>query len=127
MMTLLIVDDSNLIRACLTRLLERIPGVHAIHTADTLDQAMQSVQRVLPTLVILDLHLPDGSAIQIIPTLRQLAPGILIAILTNDANEFNRSKCLSAGADWFFDKSNEFQDLVDMVQRRVALDFRIQP
>ena len=127
MMQLLIVDDSDLIRACLTRLMERIQGVGDIHTANTLAQAMQSVQRMAPALLILDLHLPDGNAIQMIPILKRLAPSMLIAILTNDANEFNRDKCLSAGAHWFFDKSTEFQALVDTIQTRVAPHFRIEP
>lgn len=127
MMQLLIVDDSDLIRASLTRLMERIQGVGAIHTANTLAQAMQSVQRMAPALLILDLHLPDGNALQMIPTLKRLAPSMLIAILTNDANEFNRDKCLSAGAHWFFDKSSEFQNLIDTIQTRVAPHFRTEP
>ena len=44
-----------------------------------------------------------------------------IAIFTNDVNEFNRRKCLQAGADWFFDKSIEFDDLLDVVQQQAAL------
>jgi len=41
-------------------------------------------------LTILDLHLPDGNAIQIIPALKLFAPAMRIAMLTNDASELNR-------------------------------------
>lgn len=118
-MTLLIVEDSELIRTRLLRLLE---GIHiaAIHTAATLAQAQESVQRLLPTLLILDLHLPDGNAFQITPALKQLCPSMQIAILTNDAGAFNRRKCLQAGVDWFFDKSTEFENLREVVQRHAA-------
>jgi len=118
-MKLLIVDDSELIRTRLLRLLDGIPGIEAIHTADTLAQTLESVRRVSPTLVILDLHLSDGNSVQIINPLKQLEPGMKIAILTNDASDFNRRKCLKMGADWFFDKSIEFESLLEVVRKQV--------
>ncbi len=122
MMKLLIVDDSELIRSSLLGLLEDIPGIDAIDTADTLAQTLDSVRRVLPTLLILASHLPDGHATQIINTLKQLAPAMLIAVFTNDANDFNRRKSLAAGADWFFDKSIQFGDLLAVVRQQAALN-----
>lgn len=119
-MKLLIVDDSELIRTRLLRLLNGISGIEAIHTADTLAQTLESVRRVSPRLVILDLHLSDGNSVQIINTLKQLEPGMKVAILTNDASEFNRRKCLETGVDWFFDKSNEFESLLEVVQKQAG-------
>lgn len=121
MMKLLVVDDSELITSRLVARLQAIPGMRDIDTADSLVQTLHCVALRRPTLLILDLHLPDGDAFQILPALRQLAPGIQIAMLTNDASEFNRTKCLQAGADWFFDKSAEFEDVLDLVQRQMLL------
>lgn len=118
---LLVVDDSELILSRLVSLLQGISGTTDIGTAGTLAQTLHCVERNPPTLVVLDLHLPDGNAIQIIPTLKQLAPGMQIAMLTNDASEFNRNKCLQAGADWFFDKSTEFAKVLAVVQKQAAL------
>ncbi|MDO8778357.1 MAG: response regulator [Burkholderiaceae bacterium] len=119
-MKLLIVDDSELIRTRLIGLFDGIPGIEAIHTAVTLAQTLESVRRVLPTLVILDLHFPDGNAIPIINTIKVLAPGVQIAMLSNDASEFNRRKCLVIGADWFFDKSTEFESLLEAVREQAG-------
>lgn len=119
-MKLLIVDDSELIRTRLLGLLDGIPGIEAIYTADTLAETLKSVRREAPTLVILDLHLSDGIAIQIINPIKQLASGVQIAMLTNDASELNRRECQKAGADWFFDKSAEFLDLLDVVRQQAA-------
>ena len=116
--TLLIADDSGLIRLKLLALLEPIAGIDAIHTARTLAQTLESVQRLGPALLILEIHLPDGNAIQLINTLKQLAPRMQIAIFTNEVNEFNRRKYLQAGVDWFFDKSIEFGELLTMVQQQ---------
>lgn len=124
-MKLLIVDDSELIRTGLVRLLRNIQGIEAIHTADTLAQAVEPVRHLLPTLLILDLNLPDGNAIHSIRTLKQLAPGMQIAMFTNDVNNSNRKKALEAGADWFFDKSAEFEKLLEVVQTQAAMNSTI--
>ena len=118
---LLIADASGLIRLKLLALLEPNADIDAIHTARTLTQTLESVTRLWPALLILDIHLSDGNAIQLINTLKQLAPRMQIAIFTADANEFNRRKCLQAGVDWFFDKSCEFSDLLIVVQQQAKL------
>lgn len=116
MMNLLVVDDSELIRSRLLEWLTGIPGLNRIDTAASLAQTLQQVSREQPGMVILDLQLPDGNAIQIIPDLKRIAPGMQIAVLTNNASELNRNRCLDAGADWFFDKSTEFEKVQVLVQ-----------
>lgn len=118
MKKLLVVDDSEPIRSRLVAQLQVIPGVSVIVTAGSLADTLRCVERQHPTLLILDLHLPDGNAIRMLPALKQLAPGMQIAILTNDASEFNRTKCVQAGADWFFDKSTELEGVLDVVKRQ---------
>jgi len=117
MMKLLVVDDSELIRTRLVFWFQNVLGMTDIETASTLEQTLNRVQVDPPTLTILDLHLPDGNAVQIIPALKQFAPNMRIAMLTNDASELNRARCLQAGADWFFDKSTEFEKVLDLVQQ----------
>lgn len=124
---LLLVDDSELIRLSLRALLAPIAGIESLDTAETLAQARESVSRLAPSLLILDIHLPDGHALQIIPALKQLAPRMRMAIFTNDVNEFNRRKCLQAGADWFFDKSIEFGELLAVVQQQAGLSETTEP
>jgi two-component system OmpR family response regulator len=121
MMKLLVVDDSELIRSRLVDWFQNVLGMTDVDTAGTLEQALSRVQAGPPALTILDLHLPDGNAVQIIPALKKLAPGMRVAMLTNDASEFNRARCLQAGADWFFDKSTEFEKVLDLVQEQAAL------
>lgn len=121
MLKLLILDDSELIRTRLVDWLQNIPGLKPIETAGTLAQALSVVTDSPPAMAILDLNLPDGKAIEILPALRQLAPDMQIAMLTNEATDYNRTKCLEAGAHWFFDKSTEFEKVLDLVQAKAAL------
>ncbi|OIQ73622.1 transcriptional regulatory protein DevR (DosR) [mine drainage metagenome] len=114
---LLIVDDSELIRNSLQSLLHDITGLESIATAATLSQAIERVRSSWPAMLVLDLHLADGNAISRIGLMKKLVPTLQIAVLTNDASEFNRIRCMQAGANWFFDKSIEFEDLIDVIRQ----------
>lgn len=119
-MKLLVVDDSALICRCLWELLEGIDGIDARATAATLAEALLCARRDAPTFILLDLNLLDGNAMTIIPTLKGLVPAPHIAVLTNHASALTRSHCLQPGADWFFDKSTEFRQALDVVRGLAA-------
>jgi DNA-binding NarL/FixJ family response regulator len=118
---LLIVEDSQHIRASLVSLMECIPGIDCIATADSIVDAMQCVRESAPSLVVLDLQLPDGLGIELVEPIKALAPKARIAVLTNHASEFNRRHCIAGGVDWFFDKSTEFDAMLDVVRAQAAL------
>jgi two-component system, OmpR family, response regulator len=81
---------------------------------------LEDAVRDQPELIVLDLHLPECNAIRAIPHFKRLLPGVRIAVLTNAAHVFNRNASMAAGADWFFDKSTEFEALVELVRRFAA-------
>lgn len=117
MLKLLIVDDSELIRS---RLVGFFHGLAKIDVATTLAQALACALHRTYEIVVLDLQLPDGHALQRIPAFKQLLPGTQLVVLTNDADPYTRSCCLRAGADLFFDKSTEFEKLLALVQQQAA-------
>ena len=121
MKTLLLVEDSELIRNRMMALLTRVAGVGRVHCAPNLEVAQDLVERKQPDMIVLDLSLPDGNGMHWIRLLKTLAPGTAIAVFTNDATEFSRKKCLAAGAQWFFDKSADCDALVALVAQWCAV------
>ena len=118
---LLLVDDSELIRTSLRALLGSVEGIASVREAATLQQALDSAQCNPPTLVILDLHLPDGLGMRIVHQLKQFTPMPRIAVLTIHAEPVYRQRCLALGVDWFFDKANEVESLLEVVPLHVRL------
>lgn len=118
----LIVEDSAQVRASLIGLLERIADIDAIDQAASLAQALLRIQLQPPALVVLDLRLPDGLGSDLIPSLKRHEPKIRIAMLTFHADPSYRKKCLALGADWFFDKATQCDDLFDVVQQQAKLN-----
>ena len=118
--SLLIVDDSDLVRTSLRALLGSVPGIATIREATTMAEALASVWLDPPLLVILDLNLPDGLGTNIIERLKRLAPDMWLLVLTIHADPFYRQRCLALGADWFFDKASETDVLLDVVRQLAA-------
>lgn len=76
----LVIDDDADTRANLTDILE-LDGYQVV-TAATAAQALQRNDWASLTAIILDRKLPDGSAEELLPRLRQLAPGVPVLIVT---------------------------------------------
>jgi two-component system OmpR family response regulator len=117
-MKALIVEDSDLIRFRLVRQIGVLPGIDRVMAAPgcTVAQHLVASLRGAPLVMVLDLHLPDGDPVALIPQFKREHQELKIAVLTNDATPYNRERCLQAGADWFFDKSTEFEDLLTQLQ-----------
>ncbi|MCZ8253298.1 MAG: response regulator [Hylemonella sp.] len=115
-MKILVVDDSELIRFRLVRQIMAIPGVRQVMAASSRQQAEYLFAAMRPGLLVLDLNLPDGDPVHLIPNFKNERKDLKVAVLTNDATDYNRQRCLQAGADWFFDKSTEFEQLLEQLR-----------
>jgi PAS domain S-box-containing protein len=111
----LIVDDSFEIRTRLGELLSALPGVARVHAVDSAKDASRAIHSQPPDVVVLDLHMPMGSGFQVLDVVRAAAIQATTIVLTNDPTPQWRRRCIRAGADFFFDKSAEFQRTIDVV------------
>ena len=69
------------------------------------------------TCVILDIHMPGKNGLEILPLLKATAARPTVVVLTSHPTELHRRQCLTLGADYFFDKSRDFAQVVDIVVR----------
>ncbi len=114
-MKLLIIDDFNEVRNSLKKLLFPIPGLEITGEAKDAAEAIDKIKKLEPNLVILDISLPDGNGLDVLKEIKKIRPGIKVILLTNFATEQFRQKGFELGADYFFDKSTEFEKVFDVV------------
>jgi len=107
----LIVDDSYLIIERLTDMLKEVENVGSITHALTVSDAIEILQQSSPDIVLLDINLPDTSGVELLRIIKDKYPGIIVVMLTNQANDYYRQLCLKLGANYFADKSKDF-DLI---------------
>ena len=105
-MNVLIVDDSELVQIRIKRELLKNDLKMCVSQAYNVKEALELFHSFIPSFVILDIDLPDGSGIDLLQTFKKERPSVEVAMLTNfPTSEFKQS-CLTFGADHFYEKSN---------------------
>ncbi len=111
-MRVLIVDDSSIIADRLATLLSEVSReIRVVGQARDVDEALTAAWALKPDVLILDLGLPSGSGIDVLAEVKRADPVPIVVILTNYPYPQYRKRCLELGADFFFDKSTEFDSL----------------
>jgi len=114
-----LVEDSALIRERLRRLLSSVTHVDIVGEAEDASTALTAIQSCHPDIAVVDLHLNGSHGLTVLKGLAAGAPEVVAMVLTNYATPEFKRECLSAGARYFFDKTNEF-DLVRQTIRSIA-------
>jgi PAS domain S-box-containing protein len=117
----LVIDDEPDIRSMIRRVLESsdIRVVEAATGSDAMARAAESRFDV----VVLDLHLPDRSGLDVLAELRAMAPSLHVIMLTGAGSESDRVRGLESGADDYMVKPFSVRELgarVVAVGRRLA-------
>jgi two-component system chemotaxis response regulator CheY len=115
--TILIVDDSKVLRAMLRDTLER--DAHHVVEAVDVDSALQTVETVPADLVITDVNMPDRDGISLVRALRSRPRErfIPILVLTTEASDAMKQRGREAGASGWLVKPFEPDRLRETVRR----------
>lgn len=100
-LTILVVEDSRY--ACDAMRLLCLRSGARIRRADSLRAARRHLQVYRPSVLIVDLGLPDGSGIELIEELTSKTPRVGV-ILATSGDDFAESAAIAAGADGFLPK-----------------------
>ncbi|MBL7073884.1 response regulator transcription factor [candidate division KSB1 bacterium] len=110
-MKVLIADDSAIVRKSLTKLISSIEGISGIYEAQDAAQTIELVKGLKPDALILDIRMPQGNGIEVLQEVKKNNPALVVIMLTNYPYPHYRKKCKDLGADFFLDKSNEFEKI----------------
>jgi DNA-binding NarL/FixJ family response regulator len=116
----LVADDSPLVRRHLVEMLGRLDDVEVVGEAADTPSVVGEVEARRPEVVVLDIQMPGEGGIAALEQIKRRFPETRVIMLTNHADPLYRRKCMSAGASYFFDKSTEFQEVVEAVRRLVT-------
>ena len=110
-MRVFIVEDSVVMRERLSALLGNIAHIEIVgHSCDETG-AIEHIDALLPDAVVLDISLQPGSGISVLEHIKKHHGGIKVMVLTNYIDDFYIKRCMAAGADFFFDKTFQLEQL----------------
>jgi len=109
-----VADDSPMVRERLISLLTELPNVEVVGETGAALEAIDSIRRLKPNAVVLDISMPGGG-MSVLETIKKEEEAPMVIMLTNFSNEPYRRRCLQLGADYFFDKSSEFEKVIQVL------------
>ena len=112
---ILIVDDEPGIRFGVRDFLER-EGLD-VEEADSCTAAEKAVREFHPDAMVLDHMLPDGTALELLPKIREIDSTLPVVVLTGHATIDLAVRAVKEGADQFLAKPVELPALLVMLRR----------
>ena len=116
---ILLIDDHPSVRSGIKRAIESA-GMSCCGEAATRAEAFAQIAHKSPDAVVLDLHLPDGSGLDIVQWIRKHSQEMAIVILTMSDEESHLIAAMRAGASAFVKKSAPINDLVSALKSALA-------
>lgn len=108
--TVLVVDDSAMFRQRLSCLLHEF-NLHPVLQAHDYEEASIRLLKTKIDLVLLDINLPGKSGIELLRMIRKNYPFTKVLMITNHADDYYKQECMLSGADYFIDKSLDFENI----------------
>ena len=115
MLTVFIADDSAVVRGKLKEALEEQGTIKVVGESGDAMQAITEISRLDPQVAIIDIRMPEGGGLPVLKDSKAQTPGRIAIILTSFPFPQYREVYLAAGADYFFDKTQDIQKLTDIL------------
>jgi len=111
-----IADDSPVIRERVATMLAG-RAVEIVGEAETPQASIQGILAARPDVVILDFHLQGGTGLQVLRAVLPIDPSIRFVMFSNYTAPPYRERYLGEGAHHVLDKSNDFHELANAVEK----------
>src|SRR6476660_10491076 len=115
-LTLLVVDDHEVVRQGLVAVLGRRAEFQVVAEAGTVAESIEAAERFRPDLIVMDVRLPDGSGIEACREIRAEHPEIRVVMLTSYPDEEAVLSAIVAGASGYLLKQIRARDLVSALE-----------
>lgn len=123
MLHVLLVEDSMLIREVIVSMLHDCQQLSIDAVASTSDEAISLLNHHQYDMIVLDIELARGTGFDVVKHTRQgnypfKKPDIIM--LTNHGNSYYRNLAHNMGVNYFFDKSMQFDECIEIIQQRAS-------
>jgi len=125
--SVILVDDHNLVRRGFRRLLEDDPDISVVGEAGDGHEALELVKSFKPDVVVMDFALPSMNGAVATRRIRDLSPATAVLILSMHEEATYVRTCLEAGARGYLLKNAMDLELVSAVKKAAAGERVLDP
>ena len=116
MLRVLVIDDHAIVREGLRRLVNRDEGIKIVGEAASKREAIAQISHHNPDVIVVDLHLPDGSGLEVVAWARSLSQSIGIVVLTMSNMPEHVLASMQSGASSHVDKTAPVGELLQAIK-----------
>src|SRR6184192_3339879 len=120
----LIIDDERPVLMTLEALLKR--HGYQVETAPTATQGLKVLKSKPPSLVLLDLRLPDADGLEMLERIKSELPKVQVIILTAHDSLHNAIESIKRGAYHFISKPYAPEELLSLVEKALEKQFLLR-
>ncbi|MFZ1292476.1 MAG: response regulator transcription factor [Melioribacteraceae bacterium] len=124
MQKLIIVDDSELLRTRLKTIIASVSNINIVAEASNSIEGLQLIKQYKPDILLLDIRMPGINGLEILANVRKANKKMKVVILTNYPNEQYKTSALKIGADYFLNKSTEFDQIPTILTELISPKFK---
>ena len=115
----MIIDDHAVVRNGVRKALEQRGGFHIFEAASRAE-ALAQIAKTNPSLIIVDLNLPDGNGLEIVQWVRSISSHTALVVLSfSESDEFVLA-AMNAGASAFVQKAAPLSELIASVEHALS-------
>lgn len=119
-MRITIADDHQIIRVGLRSMLAAQPDLEVVGEAGTIHSSLSMIEQEQPDVAILDLNMPDGFGLDVLPRIRAASPNTKVLVLTMHSEQDTVRRSLAVGVHGFLNKIAEPEEVVNAVRTVAA-------
>lgn len=124
---MVLVDDHAVVRGALKALLDGQEDLEVVGEAGDIAAGREIVGETQPRVLVLDVNLPDGLAVDAVPQLREDSPETAIVLLTMERDLTLARRALDAGASGYLFKDSAHLELIEAVRAAAAGERHLAP
>lgn len=113
---ILLVDDHPAIRRGLRHLLAAAADMEVVGEAAEAESALQAAHTLMPDVVLLDVHLGNGSGFEVAARMRTEIPQVRIILLTSFVGMGEADRASASGAHAYLPKRDADTRLVETIR-----------
>ncbi len=125
--TILIVDDHEVVRNGIRAYLETLPELQVVGEAASGEEAVKLVRDLIPDVVLMDLIMPGMDGIETTREVKKISPRTQVVVLTSYHEDEHIFPALKAGAISYVLKDMKMEKLAETIQRAVHNEVTLHP
>ncbi|ODS24087.1 DNA-binding response regulator [Candidatus Endobugula sertula] len=120
MIKILIVDDHDLVRMGLSRMLDDVEAFSVIGAASSGEEALQLTRQLFPDVVMMDVKMPGIGGVEATKRIKLVDDNIQVIAVTSCDGDLYPSKLMRAGASAYITKRATPEEMIEAIEAVIS-------